>query len=181
MLTVYAIEISEIYGHGRRLVIWFSGCSLKCDGCINSYLWDKSAGREMSISDIMEKIEGESDLTGVTFIGGEPLDQGELLLILSQQIIDNGKDIVLFTGYELNELDDIQKKIADKAVVIIYGRYDKNKRDTFLRHRGSRNQTIIVKNESLMHYYSEECRQVEVEITANGEKYLGFPEDFLDR
>jgi hypothetical protein len=85
---------------------------------------------------------------------------------------------MLFTGYELNELDDIKKKIADNAV--ISGRYDKNKRDTFLRHRGSWNQTVIIKNKSLMHYYSEECRQVEVEITANGEKYLGFPEDFLD-
>lgn len=180
MLTVYATEISEIYGHGRRLVIWFSGCSLKCDGCINSYLWDKSAGREMSIADIMEKIEGETDLTGVTFIGGEPLEQGELLLLLSQQIIDNGKDIVIFTGYEITELDDIQKKIADKAVVIISGRYDKTKRDTFLRHRGSGNQTVIVKNESLKQYYFEECRQVEVEITDNGEKYLGFSEDFLD-
>jgi len=179
MLTVYAMEISEIYGHGRRLVIWFSGCSLRCDGCINAYLWDKSAGKELIIADIMKNVKGKTELSGVTFIGGEPLEQGELLLSLSQKIIDSGKDIVLFTGYELNELNDVQKKIADKAVVIISGRYDKTKRDTFLRHRGSGNQTVIVKNESLKQYYFEECRQVEVEITDNGEKYLGFSEDFL--
>ncbi len=179
MLTIYATEISEIYGHGRRLVIWFSGCSLRCDGCINSYLWNRSAGKETSVADIMKRVDAEQGLAGVTYIGGEPLEQDESLLELSQKIVSDGKDVVLFTGYELNELNDLQQKIADKAVVIISGRYDKAKRDTFLTHRGSGNQSVIIKDESLRPQYSEECRQVEIEITGDGEKYLGFPEDFI--
>jgi hypothetical protein len=107
------------------------------------------------------------------------LEHGADLLTLSEGIIASGLDIVLFTGYEPSEFNEIQKQISNHAVVVISGRYDATQRDTFLSHRGSSNQTVAVKNEKLKPFYSKECRQVEIEITAEGEKYLGFPEDFI--
>ena len=56
MLSVYAIEKSEIYGHGKRVVIWFSGCSLHCKGCINSHLWNKDAGKRCSVEELFKEI-----------------------------------------------------------------------------------------------------------------------------
>ncbi len=179
MLTVYAIETSEIYGHGKRAVIWFSGCSLHCKGCINQYLWNKSSGKEYSIESLIKNIASCKDLKGVTYIGGEPLEQGQDLLILSKEIIKLGLDIVLFTGYELDEINELQKQIVDMSVVLITGRYDENLRNTNFLLRGSENQQLIVKNAALEKYYSTEQKQVEVEITEDGEKYLGFPEDFV--
>lgn len=179
MLTVYATEVSEIYGHGRRLVIWFSGCTLHCKGCMNQEMWDKSAGIDTSAEDLLNLII-DSRVDGVTYIGGEPLQQGNDLLILSEHVKDIGLDIVLFTGYELEELNNIQNSIADLASVIISGRFIESERNTYLSHRGSSNQKIIVKDESLKEFYSEEVRQVEIIITEDSETYLGFPEDFIN-
>jgi anaerobic ribonucleoside-triphosphate reductase activating protein len=180
MLTVFATEVSEIYGHGRRLVIWFSGCTLCCKGCINEYLWDRAVGKETTVDEIFDIIKSAHSIIGVTYIGGEPLQQGEDLLGLSEMVITAGLDIVLFTGYEFDELDTLQRKIADKAVVVIHGRYDETKRDTYLIHRGSHNQTITINDQRLRSQYLDECRQVEVEITEDSEKYFGFLDDFIN-
>lgn len=179
MLTVYAIEKSEIYGHGQRAVIWFSGCTLHCKGCINEYMWDKSAGRNYSVGELVSAVCKLEDITGITLIGGEPLQQGEELVTFAEEILKRKLDIVLFTGYELNELTGWQKQIADKSAVIICGRYKEEFRDTNLLLRGSSNQAIIINDKKLKDFYSRECRQVEIEITADDDKFLGFPEDFL--
>jgi len=64
--------------------------------------------------------------------------------------------------------------------VIFVGRYVESKRDTYLTHRDSSNQKIIVKDESPKQFYSEEVRQVEIIISEDYETYLGFPEDFVN-
>lgn len=179
MLTVYAIEKSEIYGHGQRAVIWFSGCTLHCKGCINEYMWNKSVGKYYTVEQLIEAISAFGKLTGVTLIGGEPLQQGEELLAFTEEVLKYKLDIALFTGYELNELNEWQKQIVNKSAVVICGRYKEELRDTNLLLRGSSNQTIIISDEKLKDFYSQECRQVEIEITADADKFLGFPEDFL--
>lgn len=179
MLTVYATEKSEIYGHGNRLVIWFSGCTLHCRGCVNSALWDKASGKNYTVDNLFAVIAASENIVGVTYIGGEPLQQGADLIELSKKITDSGLDIVLFTGYEPEELSEEQRSIADYASVIITGRYDETQRDTGLLLRGSKNQRIVIKDEKLKHLYGVEARQVEVEITDAEDKYLGFPEDFI--
>ena len=127
MLSVYAIEKSEIYGHGKRVVIWFSGCSLRCKGCINSHLWNKNAGREYTTEILLEEIYSLGDFDGVTYIGGEPLEQGKDLVSLSQKLINAKKDIVLFTGYELEELAEEKLEVCNLSSVVICGRYIKKK------------------------------------------------------
>ncbi|MDE7330525.1 MAG: radical SAM protein [Clostridia bacterium] len=179
MLTVYAIEISEIYGHGQRAVIWFSGCTLHCKGCINEYMWNKSVGRNYTVEELINSVSAFGELTGVTLIGGEPLQQGEELLSFVGEVLKHKLDIVLFTGYELNELSEWQKQVVNKSAVVICGRYKEEFSDTNLLLRGSSNQAIIINDEKLKDFYSRDCRQVEIEITADGDKFLGFPEDFL--
>ena len=179
MLTVYAIEKSEIYGHGTRAVIWFSGCTLCCPGCVNQNMWDKTSGKPMTVEQVLRMIALYEGITGVTYIGGEPLQQGRELLILSEKIRILGLDIVLFTGYEEHEFSDVQIVVAECASVLIVGRYMESQRDTTLLLRGSRNQKIIVKDKSLLPFYTQECRQVEIWIDRDTDKFLGFPEDFL--
>lgn len=180
MLTVNAIENSDIYGHGKRVVIWFSGCSLRCAGCVNKYLWDRNSGTETSVVDLYEQICSYKDITGVTFLGGEPLEQGKELLDLVIRLRRNNYDIVLFTGYEFEELIEWQKQVVALSAVIVFGRFDINQRDTGLFLRGSRNQTIRINDNGITSFYANEYRQVEIDISADEIKYLGFPEDFLD-
>jgi len=181
MLSVYAIEKSEIYGHGKRVVIWFSGCSLRCKGCINSHLWNKDIGKRCSVEELFKEIFSIGDFDGVTYIGGEPLEQGQDLVVLSKKLIDANKDIVLFTGYELEELAEEKLEVYNLSSVVICGRYIEKERDTGLLLRGSRNQRIVVKDKNLLQFYNQEQRQVEVEIGEDYVKFLGFPEDFTDK
>lgn len=97
----------------------------------------------------------------------------------TKAVLKQGLDLVLFTGYELNELNVWQHKIVALSAAVICGRYISALRDTCLLLRGSGNQQIIVNDKALLNYYSEERRQVEVEITAEEDKFLGFPEDFI--
>ena len=180
MLSVHAIEKSEIYGHGQRAVVWFSGCTIRCPGCINSHLFERSSGEEMSVSELLSRLILYTDLTGVTFIGGEPMDQGEELLELSRRLVDAGLDIVLFTGYEPEELSGWQTEVYELCSVAICGRFILSERDTGLLLRGSRNQRLIVREQALWPYYSDEARQVDVIITPDSTTFLGFPEDFLE-
>ena len=179
MLSVYAVEQSEIYGHGKRAVIWFSGCYLRCPGCINQHLWNRDSGNFETVSSLINKIKSLTDISGVTLIGGEPLDQDEDLLEFVECVISNKLDIVLFTGYESEELQGWKRKVFDQSQVVVCGRYDRNLRNTNLLLRGSSNQRIIIKDDALKAYYSQEVRQVEVIITEDATTFLGFPEDFI--
>lgn len=120
------------------------------------------------------------DFDGATYIGGEPLEQGQDLVVLSKKLIDAKKDIVLFTGYELEELAEEKLEVYNFSSVVITGRYIESERDTSLLLRGSKNQIIVVKDKNLLRFYNQEQRQVEVEIGEDYVKFLGFPEDFID-
>ena len=179
MLSIYAIEKSEIYGHGKRAVIWFSGCTLRCRGCINKHLWDKDVGAYESVAAVLSKVSEYEDIVGVTLIGGEPLDQTEELLEFINLCKKRKLDTVLFTGYEPEELYGWKREAFELSDVAVCGRYDERLRDTGLLLRGSSNQRLIVRRPSLQKYYEQEARQVEITVTDTETLFLGFPEDFI--
>ena len=139
MLNIYKIaHDSKIYGPGNRDVIWFKGCSLHCKNCINPELWSFDNAHLMEIDDLIKELR----LKEVTFLGGEPLQQADILpLIKKLKKLKVG--IILFTGYEKSELESNQKKAADLCDVVIYGRYIDKLKDDSLYLRGSLNQEIV--------------------------------------
>ena len=135
----------------------------------------------MTARALLQRIAEYTDITGVTLIGGEPLQQNaEELYDFTRAVVDLGLDVVLFTGYEQSELTGTRALIAELASVVIFGRYVEAQRDTGLLLRGSRNQSLTVRRRELMPYYAEEQRQVEITLTDTETLFLGFPEDFID-
>ena len=139
MLNIYKIAHgSKIYGPGNRDVIWFKGCTLHCKNCINPELWSFDNGNFMKIDDFIDNLQSKE----VTFLGGEPLQQQDILpLIKKLKKLKFG--IILFTGYEKNELTGDKKEAADLCDVVIYGRYVDKLKDDSLYLRGSLNQEIV--------------------------------------
>ena len=139
MLNIYKIaHDSKIYGPGNRDVIWFKGCTLHCKNCINPELWSFDNGNFMKIDDLIDNLQSKE----ITFLGGEPLQQKDILsLIKKLKKLKFG--IILFTGYEKNELTDDKKNAADLCDVVIYGRYVDKLKDDSLYLRGSLNQEIV--------------------------------------
>lgn len=145
MLNVAGIVFqSKIYGPGERTVIWFQGCSIRCEGCINPHLITFKENKLFSINELVKEIHNNL----VTLLGGEPLDQKDIydfLLELKKRDID----VILFTGYEWNAISDSHKKIIEKTCsLLISGPYIKKFSDNSLYLRGSSNQELIYFNKS---------------------------------
>ena len=165
MLRVLNITAPDINnGNGVRVTLWVSGCSHHCKGCHNQWTWNYNQGKPLA--DNIEEIEKALDnwlskdyIEGITFSGGDPLDQDELglyqLLELINWIRDTypTKTIWVYTGYEYDELIDKTKldqiSLARKSIlknidVLVDGPYKEELRDiAHCPFRGSTNQRII--------------------------------------
>jgi anaerobic ribonucleoside-triphosphate reductase activating protein len=71
-------------GPGRRIGLWFQGCSIGCPGCISRDTWAPRDGHETSIDELIAwcQFAGRDGFDGVTISGGEPFEQPEALLDL---------------------------------------------------------------------------------------------------
>lgn len=107
------IAISRIHfpvtalGPGRRIGIWFQGCSIRCPGCISADTWAKAAS-EIAFDDVYEVIEQYRDQAhGITITGGEPFDQpealGQLLRGLAARL-SSDIDVLVYSGYSFSLL-----------------------------------------------------------------------------
>ncbi len=148
------INIARIYypvltlGPGERLGIWTAGCKKKCKECISPNLQDPKSGRAMDISDINNILSSlPKKPQGFTISGGEPFLNPKGLNALLKTLRKISDDIIVFTGYTLNELlqmnnDDVNSAINECAV-LIDGPYIANE-NNHIGLRGSKNQTIHV-------------------------------------
>ena len=93
-------------GPGRRVCIWFQGCSIRCPGCVSLDTW--APWRNGTTTDrVMSAIApwlGEAE--GVTISGGEPFDQPAALKALVTDLrACSSADILVYSGYALEALD----------------------------------------------------------------------------
>ncbi len=169
------VHNSRIYGPGKRTVIWSQGCSIRCPGCWNDKLWDFTGGDEISVKKIVEQTVEHND-TGITILGGEPLDQSEETLRLIECCHETGLDIMVYTGYEMNELEGTKLKCVQDADIVIIGRYIDSLRSEELLWRGSTNQTILWNSAIPPEVDLSERRQTEIHFDSNGKvQILGYP------
>ena len=172
------LDRTRIYGPGWRTAIWVQGCSLACPGCWNKELWPKRGGVDMPIEELSERIISNEFTEGVTLLGGEPLQQAESLLPLLRAVRDAGKSVFLYTGYELEELDDAQSECVGLADIAVTGRYLEEQRDLHLTWRGSSNQQVrFLTDRYPPDAMGEEVREVEVHIKKDGSMAVfGYPD-----
>lgn len=134
-------------GKGCRAVLWIQGCSHHCQGCHNPETWDFCKGREFT-DEYMEELINIINLPyikGLTLSGGDPLDSFEDVYKLLVEVKEKckGKDVWLYTGYTLDEIQSSEKsKILPLIDVLVDGLYKEKLRDVTLAFRGSSNQTI---------------------------------------
>lgn len=138
MLNVHHVFYgSKIYGPGIRDVIWFKGCTLHCNNCINPELWDDSPEHLMSVDDLISSLHHKE----VTLLGGEPLEQTEIVDFI-KKLKEKNIGIILFTGYSLPKLSPELKKATSMCDVVISEPYIDSLKDDTLYLRGSTNQII---------------------------------------
>lgn len=101
------VRESIVDGPGIRFVVFAQGCPHKCPGCHNPQTHDFQGGYDCSIETILLEIDKNPLLAGVTFSGGEPFCQAERFLPLAKEIKNRRLDLVAYTGYTLEQLQDM--------------------------------------------------------------------------
>ena len=149
----------ETLGPGKRIVIWTVGCTKHCAHCANPELWDPAGRNNIAIKDLAQIIGNlcrENSVDGITFTGGDPLEQAEELLPLLRLIKDSVPDVLVYTGYTREELELLvdNQMLESLVSVLIDGPYIDEQNDERCVHRGSSNQCI---------YYFDEDRRKDYE------------------
>lgn len=169
---------SFIYGPGCRFVIWVQGCSIHCKGCWNKEMWSFKPKITTSITDLVQMIlPYQGVIEGVTILGGEPFDQYQEILELSAQVQSFGLSVMIFTGYEVEEIKTkSQTKILSYTDILVSGRYEEDKRTMNHQWIGSTNQNIAFLTKRYQNYAIDNQNYVEINIDESGSlSYLGFP------
>lgn len=170
---------SNIYGPGVRNVVWMQGCSLNCPGCWNKEMWSLSPKDLYSLDELWAKINSGDDIEGITLLGGEPLDQASATLAIAKRVQSEGLSLVLFTGYELDEILNMGlAEILDYVDILITGRYVERLRTLQHQWIGSTNQEIHFLTQRYNESIIRDANYIELEIGEDGALSLfGFPSD----
>jgi anaerobic ribonucleoside-triphosphate reductase activating protein len=194
MLIHGLVSGSRVNGPGLRAVVYFQGCTLGCQNCWNRETHALS-GEEWNIAEVTALVvsaQQERALEGITFSGGEPMQQAEPLLALMESLRDQlpGLSFGMYTGYSERELSsgrywcrseltqcvkqDVWRGIRTHLDFAVLGRYAIGRPST-LPLRTSTNQKLTLFS---ARYREEdfESQEVEIHIDAQGlVQVTGFP------
>lgn len=140
-------------GPGLRFTLFTQGCPHNCKGCHNPQTHDINGGYDISIEEIVKKIDENPLLSGVTLSGGEPIIQAEKLIDLAKEVKKRKLNLALYSGFTFEQL--IEKNSSAINILLSYvdvlvdGKFDLNKKSLDLKFKGSSNQRIIDVQKSL--------------------------------
>lgn len=161
MDEVHSIRIAGIVresivdGPGIRFAVFCQGCPHGCKGCHNPETHDFNGGKEIGVDRLLDEIDKDSLLSGVTFSGGEPFCQPAGFLELAKGIKKRNLNIVAYSGYSYEQLLEMGlkngnvKELLGMIDILIDGPYIEELRDLTLRFRGSSNQRVIDLNKTV--------------------------------
>ena len=147
---------SFVDGPGIRMTIFTQGCHHHCPGCQNPQTHDFDGGHFIDREEILQMIEENPLLDGITFSGGDPMDQSAALIPLAREIKERGLNLVIFTGYTFERLQELSQERPEMfelltfADILIDGPFVMAKKSLELKFRGSSNQRIIDVPKSLV-------------------------------
>lgn len=166
MLIARILSPVHSLGPGDRVCLWTQGCKKRCKGCISPELQPYNGNEidEDVLAKILIQVAHKNNCTGITISGGDPLEQSQALLKLLTLLRNEFDDILVYTGFELQDIQDglvgiEAKKCLEYLDVLIDGKYidELNYKDCVLR--GSNNQNIHFINKGLAPIYAEYMKQ----------------------
>lgn len=138
-----------VLGYGKRIGIWLQGCSIRCRGCVSRDTWERDAGKEITVGQLVEwcrRFENQ-EIDGITISGGEPFEQPEALGILLSELrawtdtMSRPIDYLCYSGLPNKILRKQYACILDELDCVVSEPYIENQPTAELR--GSSNQKVI--------------------------------------
>ncbi|MFF6951135.1 4Fe-4S single cluster domain-containing protein [Streptomyces iakyrus] len=164
MLNIADAATTRVLGPGLRAAVWVQGCPFRCQGCMAPQWIPRRRAHLVSTEDLAERLLALPGLRGLTFSGGEPMEQAAGLASLCARVRSRspGFDVICFTGYRLTRLrrDPPAPGVAEllaQVDVLIDGPYVAAL-DDGIGLRGSSNQTVHHLTERLLDHADELAR-----------------------
>lgn len=136
-------------GDGIRYSIYLAGCNHRCPGCHNVASWNPKSGTpltEEKVGEIIDEINSNPLLDGVTFSGGDPFfNPEEVRPLIARVRRETGLNIWCYTGYTIEEIMEAPRLRAVLPYIdtLVEGPFIRELYSPTLDFRGSRNQRII--------------------------------------
>ena len=143
---------SIVDGPGIRLTVFFQGCPHHCPGCQNPETWAMEGGTLFTLQEILQRVQRNPLVKGVTLSGGEPFAQAEENAVLARLLKEAGYEVAAYSGYTFEQLlagTPAQRELLGQLDILIDGPYLEKERSLELLFRGSRNQRILNVPDSL--------------------------------
>lgn len=140
-------------GPGIRTVIFVTGCTHNCKNCFNGEYQDFNYGEIWTENETLKVIKylNDENVSGLTLLGGEPMQNLKLIEIVKKIKSEVLKPIWVYSGYTFDEIISNEKRCELLALcdVLVDGRFVEEQKDLKLKFRGSKNQRIIDIKKSL--------------------------------
>lgn len=146
---------SIVDGEGIRSVIWTQGCIHNCKGCHNPGTHSFQEGILIDVDIIKEKIDSLEGQDGITFSGGDPMEQAVACAEIAKYSKKLGLNIWCYTGYTFEELlkkaEHVLaiKDFLNNIDVLVDGKFVLSEKSYDVVFRGSKNQRLIDVKSSL--------------------------------
>ncbi|AHG20052.1 radical SAM protein [Chania multitudinisentens RB-25] len=142
-------------GPGKRIGIWFQGCSLLCPGCLSPETW-RFTRDKIAMATLVEQLRPwYPQADGITISGGEPFDQPQALSqLLSAIRQDFNGNILVFSGYPYATIIPYLSTMAGLIDALVSGPFEQESPQT-LQLRGSDNQVLHLLTEVGKTHFSD--------------------------
>jgi anaerobic ribonucleoside-triphosphate reductase activating protein len=179
-----------VLGPGRRIGIWFQGCSIGCAGCVSRDTWLSDQGRSIDVAQLLEwcKAKGSDGVDGVTISGGEPFEQPDGLVEFLRGLhawraeMERPVDILCYSGFRYSRLQRDHGEILTLLDALIPEPFQ-HRRPQERLWRGSANQPLIILSAlgeqrfgPFLEAGGDAGARVQVEIGEKGVWYVGIPQ-----
>ncbi|MDE3075270.1 MAG: radical SAM protein [Chloroflexota bacterium] len=140
---------SVVDGPGRRSVVQFQGCPIRCAGCYVPETHSLTGGMSVPIDSVVYDLlsANAEPRDGITVLGGEPFAQVNALLDVLNAVKAKGVHTTVYSGYTLEALASPKRPEVRAALelidLLIDGPYVEALADGAGEWRGSRNQRLI--------------------------------------
>ncbi len=147
IINVFPETIAD--GYGLRYAIYLAGCRHACPGCHNPESWSPQAGEPFTqaiLSRIIDEINQDTLLDGITLSGGDPFYNPEALLELLVMLKRaTRQNIWCYTGFTYEALisQAITRDCLRYIDTLVDGPFVQRLYDPSLPFRGSSNQRIL--------------------------------------
>lgn len=137
----------EVLGPGKRLGVWFQGCSRGCPDCFSPHTREFDPRFSTTLEALVRRVQKAALFSDrLTISGGEPFSQPAFLYNFLKSARDAGiRDVMVYTGFEWEALRETTATLPalDLIDVLVDGPFRAD-RPTRRWWRGSANQRLLL-------------------------------------